>query len=156
MSSVEARLKEREEARRATAERRRAERESDRRPEEAAGYFSQQFVAKKTGMSNDVIDSQAELSKLRYMRCVMLNSSHIIGQLLPISSLCSKHHSFQLCFYCSAIEELLCAAEDVPQEQLPTHFDSISTQCHALQKFLSDSTLYLTSYELRTSQQVYR
>ena len=49
MSSVEARLKEREEARRAAAERRRAERESDRRPEEAAGYFSQQFSAKKVG-----------------------------------------------------------------------------------------------------------
>ena len=49
MSSVEARLKEREEARRAAAERRRAERETDRRPEEAAGYFSQQFAAKKAG-----------------------------------------------------------------------------------------------------------
>ena len=54
----------------------------------------------------------------------------------------------------AAIEELLSGAEDVPQEQLPAHFDSLSTQCHALQKFLSDSTLFLTSYELRTSQQV--
>ena len=62
----------------------------------------------------------------------------------------------QISHHIAAIEELLCGAEDVPQEQLPTHFDSLSTQCHALQKFLSDSTLYLTSYELRTSQQVYR
>ena len=50
MSGVEARLKEREEARRAAVERRRAERESARRPEEAAGYFSQQFAAKKAGV----------------------------------------------------------------------------------------------------------
>ena len=60
MSSVEARLKEREEARRAAAERRRAERESDRRPEEVAGYFSQQFAAKKAGtpeICDDVIGS---------------------------------------------------------------------------------------------------
>ena len=49
MSSVEARLKEREEARRAATERRRVERERDKRPEEAAGYFSKQFAAKKAG-----------------------------------------------------------------------------------------------------------
>ena len=61
MSSVEARLKEREEARRAATERRRVERERDRRPEEAAGYFSQQFAAKKAGLFDDVIDSQTVL-----------------------------------------------------------------------------------------------
>ena len=57
MSSVEARLKEREEVRRAAAERRRAERESDRSPEEAAGYFSQQFAAKKAGTPDSVMTS---------------------------------------------------------------------------------------------------
>lgn len=61
MSSVEARLKEREEARRAAAERRRAERESDRRPEETVGYFSQQFAAKKAGLSDDVIASAKQV-----------------------------------------------------------------------------------------------
>lgn len=48
-SNVEARLKEREEARRAAAQQRKAERASGGRPEEAAGYFSQQFAAKKAG-----------------------------------------------------------------------------------------------------------
>lgn len=48
-SNVEARLKQREEARRAAAQQRKAERASGERPEEAAGYFSQQFAAKKAG-----------------------------------------------------------------------------------------------------------
>ena len=48
-SSVEARLKEREEARRAAVQQRKAERAIGGRPEEAAGYFSQQFAAKKAG-----------------------------------------------------------------------------------------------------------
>ena len=61
--------------------------------------------------------------------------------------------------YCTplpAIEKLLSAAWDVPKEQLPAHFDSLSVQCQALQKFVSDSTVFITSYELRSSQEVDR
>ena len=49
MSSVEARLREREAARRAAQEQRREERAREARPEETLGYFNQQFTTKKAG-----------------------------------------------------------------------------------------------------------
>jgi len=68
-TSVEARLKEREEARRAAAQQRKAERASGERPEEAAGYFSQQFAAKKAGIC--VYNSSTKLT-------IVMTSRHAI------------------------------------------------------------------------------
>ena len=49
MSKIEARLKEREEARKAAVAARRLEKEREGRPEETAKYFGQQFTSKKAG-----------------------------------------------------------------------------------------------------------
>lgn len=49
MSKIEARLREREEARKAAVAARRLEKEREARPEETAKYFSEQFTSKKAG-----------------------------------------------------------------------------------------------------------
>ncbi len=48
-SSVQARLQEREEARKAEVARRRGEREEGRREEETVAYFTDHFTARKAG-----------------------------------------------------------------------------------------------------------
>ena len=47
------------------------------------------------------------------------------------------------------------AAEDVAQCELKKHFDTIASEVQSLQKFVSDSTLFLTAYDIRNSQQVW-
>ena len=56
--------------------------------------------------------------------------------------------------FLSAIEELLSVAGGVGKDGLGKHFDSISSSCQELQKLISDSTVFLTPYDIRTSQQV--
>ena len=130
---VRARLREREEARRAAQEQRRRERERESREEETAGHFSREFSAKKFGTP-------------------------------------PCHHSdFSLtCFRCGgacltlpppppppAIEALLSSTAEQPQDGLSALFDKMASECQALQKFVSDSSLFLASYDLRNSQQVH-
>ena len=55
----------------------------------------------------------------------------------------------------AAIVDLLDSAGGLPKDELTAHFDRISAELQTLQKFVSDSTLFLTSYDLRSSQQVY-
>lgn len=57
--------------------------------------------------------------------------------------------------FCTAIEDLLEIAKSVPKDGLPEHFDLISKDCHSLQRLVSDATLYLTAFELRTAQEVH-
>ena len=41
------------------------------------------------------------------------------------------------------------------QCELKKHFDTIASEVQSLQKFVSDSTLFLTAYDIRNSQQVW-
>lgn len=52
------------------------------------------------------------------------------------------------------ITGLLEEADGVAKGDLPSHFEKISAECRLLQKFVSDSTVFLTSYDLRNSQRV--
>lgn len=54
----------------------------------------------------------------------------------------------------AAIVDLLDSAGGLPKDELTAHFDRISAELQILKKFVSDSTLFLTSYDLRNSQQV--
>lgn len=54
----------------------------------------------------------------------------------------------------TAIEAMLLEADSLLRDQLPSHFERLFTEYHALQKFTSDSALFLTSYDLRSSQQL--
>ena len=57
MSNFEARLRERDEDRKAAAEKRRVHREEGQRVEESSGYVAQQFAQKKTGKRINPITS---------------------------------------------------------------------------------------------------
>ena len=50
--------------------------------------------------------------------------------------------------------DLLLAVEDAAQCDLKKNFENIASEVHSLQKFVSDSTLFLTPYDIRNSQQV--
>lgn len=100
-SSVESRLRQRDESRKAALEEKKAKREAGQRKEETSDYFIQQFARQK-----------------------------------------------------AAIVDLLKVASTLPKDQLMPHFDNISTEVQALQKFVSDSTSFLTAYDLQSSQQV--
>ena len=100
-SSVETRLRERDETRKAAIEQKKAEREAGQRQEETADYYIQEFAKKK-----------------------------------------------------AAIVGLLESASDIPKDKLIAHFDHVSSELQTLQKFVSDSTLFLASYDLRSSQLV--
>ena len=102
-SSLESRLKERNESRKAALEQRRAEREAGQRHEETADYYIQEFARKK-----------------------------------------------------AAIVELLESAGTLPKDKLTAHFDHVSEELQSLKKFVSDSTVFLTSFDLKSSQQVSR
>lgn len=102
-SSLESRLRERNESRKAALEQRRAEREAGQRHEETADYYIQEFARKK-----------------------------------------------------AAIVELLESAGTLPKDQLTAHFDHVSEELQSLKKFVSDSTVFLTSFDLKSSQQVSR
>lgn len=54
----------------------------------------------------------------------------------------------------TAIEDLLESAKSLPKDSLAGHFDLIAKDCHSLQRLVSDATLYLTAFELRTAQEV--
>lgn len=54
----------------------------------------------------------------------------------------------------AAIVGLFDSASDLSKDQLTAHFNQISGELQTLQKFVSDSTLFLTSFDLRNSQQV--
>ena len=70
------------------------------------------------------------------------------------------HGLSRVSFYSTAsvfrvgIEALLQAAATLPKNELPDHFECISKEMQALQKFVSDSATFLSSYDLRSSQQV--
>ena len=53
-----------------------------------------------------------------------------------------------------AIEALLSSVSEQPQDGLSAHFDKMAAECQALLKFVSDSSLFLASYDLRSSQKV--
>ena len=52
------------------------------------------------------------------------------------------------------IEEKLSDLSGIKEEGLNVAFDELSTAIQKLQKFVSDSVLFLPSYNLQTSQQV--
>ena len=102
-SSLESRLRERNESRKAAIEQKRAEREAGQRPEETADYYLQEFARKK-----------------------------------------------------ASIGELLESASALPKDQLTAHFNDVSEELQCLKKFVSDSTVFLTSFDLKSSQRVSR
>ena len=99
--TVEDRLRERDESRKAAIEQKRVEREAGQRREETADYYLQDFAKKK-----------------------------------------------------EAIVDLIDSAGTLPKDEMAAHFDSISAELQALKKFVSDSTLFLTAFDLKNSQQV--
>ena len=131
---MRARLREREEARRAAQEQRRRERERESREEETAGHFSREFSAKKFGTPPCHMRHYSDFS-LTCFRCG--------GACLTLPPPPPP-----------AIEALLSSTADQPQDGLSALFDKMASECQALQKFVSDSSLFLASYDLRNSQQV--
>ena len=65
----------------------------------------------------------------------------------------SDHFSKECASRRTRIEALLQAAATLPKNELPDHFECISKEMQALQKFVSDSATFLSSYDLRSSQQ---
>jgi len=52
------------------------------------------------------------------------------------------------------VESQLSNASNVKQEELQLFLDKVNTAIQQLQKLVTDSTMFLTPYDLRTSQQV--
>ena len=102
-STVEDRLRERDESRKAAIEQKRVEREAGQRREETADHYLGEFAKKK-----------------------------------------------------AAIVDLLESASGLPKGELAARFDDISAELQALKKFVSDSTLFLTAFDLKISQEVLR
>jgi len=70
-------------------------------------------------------------------------------------------HSIQIetcfvhaCLIVLDIESQLSNASNIKQEELQLYLDKVSTAIQQLQKLVTDSTMFLTPYDLRTSQQV--
>ena len=62
-----------------------------------------------------------------------------------------------LCMFNSCtidIESQLSNSSNVKQEELQLFFDEVNVVIQQLQKLVTDSTMFLTSYDLRTSQHV--
>ena len=62
-----------------------------------------------------------------------------------------------LCMFHSCtidIESQLSNSSNVKQEELQLFFDEVNVAIQQLQKLVTDSTMFLTSYDLRTSQHV--
>lgn len=51
------------------------------------------------------------------------------------------------------IESQLSKSEQIPKNGLVEHFDSVSSQLSKLQKYVSESTMFLSSYEVTKAQQ---
>ena len=49
---------------------------------------------------------------------------------------------------------MLDSTSRISSDNLKDHFDNMTCSVQSLQKFLSDSALFLPSYSIRTSQQV--
>lgn len=123
-SFIPSRLKEREEARRATQEQRKAERKEGKRVEETSDHFNQELEAKKN-------------SKNIIIWCVVCGGRAF-----------TKLNAFLV------IRSLLDDANTLPKGDLPSHFEKISSEAQLLQKYISDSTVFITAYDLKTAQQV--
>ena len=50
---------------------------------------------------------------------------------------------------------MLSSAAEIPRDQVQQRFHEIANEVQALQKYLTDSTLFLTAYDVRTSQEVW-
>ena len=83
----------------------------------------------------------------------MIHDLHIFASIMLICSRVSTIKFFLSC-ECIAIEDLLEEAKSLPVNELPGHFDVISKKCQSLQRLVSDATLYLASFELKTAQEV--
>lgn len=57
--------------------------------------------------------------------------------------------------FCIEIEARLSGLDDVKEEHLNLAFDELNAEIQKLQKLVSDSVLFLPSYNLQSSQQVY-
>ena len=57
--------------------------------------------------------------------------------------------------FCIEIEARLSGLGDVKEEHLNVAFDELNAEIQKLQKLVSDSVLFLPSYNLQSSQQVY-
>lgn len=53
-----------------------------------------------------------------------------------------------------SIQQALDRSSSVAPDDLPVHFDGLSAQCIALQKYLTDSALFLPSFDIRQSQDI--
>lgn len=62
-------------------------------------------------------------------------------------------HAWNVCPF-AAIMCLLSEAEELSKTELPLHFDKISSECQNLQKFVSDSVLFITGYDKKIAQKV--
>lgn len=152
MSKFEVRQRERDEARKAAVVARRLEKEKESRTEETSEYFTEHFSLQKTGTCVCFLLSSLQLwsRALKCLHCQLFrrlcyhtrNVYNIYGIIMLLS-------------FGIAIEGLLEIAKSLPKDGLSEHFDLISKDCHSLQRLVSDATLYLTSFELRTAQEVY-
>lgn len=77
------------------------------------------------------------------------------------STICMGLHSFQSKtviiiepIYLVVISSLLEEAEGLPKSEIQSHFAKISSECQSIQKLVSDSTLFLSKFDLRTAQDV--
>ena len=88
-----------------------------------------------------------------------------LDSLLPSpfpSSLLFLHPSFspppQYYFTIASLSAAVCSllevAENLPKEQLPSHFEKVNSECQILRKYLSDSSLFLSKYVLKLAQEV--
>ena len=55
---------------------------------------------------------------------------------------------------CIEIEERISGLGDIKEEELNSAFDELNTEIQKLQKLVSDSVMFLPSYNLQSSQQV--
>lgn len=54
----------------------------------------------------------------------------------------------------AAIAGSLKLADSLDKEALPVHFEELFSRCSDIQKLISDSSLFLSAYDIRIAQQV--
>ena len=83
-----------------------------------------------------------------------MNTSH--GSLSKIKVVREPRDSFVACYttICTVILALLEEADNLSKDEIPPHFEKISSECQTLQKLVSDSIVFLSGYDKRTSQEV--
>ena len=124
-TSLASRLKEREEVRYKAVEKRKATRKGEQRLEETSEHFTSLVEAKKNGMS---------LTFYGVSECQMEINVFV---LLSLAISCSLE-----------------LAESLAKDELPAHFENVFSQCSDIQKLISDSSLFLSSYNVRIAQKV--